>query len=479
MSRLRLVAVLALVVLSGCALPGTAGQLDDDSELGHVETYAHDDVFAFDGSDTLTEEELEAVKYRSMARVELIRGEKFERDVEIDVVSREAFRDQRGDRPDASAFENERWRGAFLVDGETDANEAIEEIYAESVAGYYASDRVVIVVDDADEIRVDRQVLVHELTHALQDQRFGLEREGETLDARRAESGLLEGEANYVPYLYDQRCGEQWQCLLDDSPEPATGDELADRPFESGLFLSIFAPYAEGTSFVAHLHETGGWDAVDRAHDERPTSTAQLIHPERYPDHRPVDLEVTDRSSDDWEPITDAEGDLRTDTVGEATLFAMLWENGAVDRPLTAGGTELSPYNYSYPATAGWDGDAFVAYRDVDDENRTGHVWELAWERESDADAFAEAYRTLLENRGGEPIDAAGERYVISDAEAFAGAYRVDVSGETVEIVGAPSVEELEAIRAEEPPAVASPAITSPAVASPAITLPAAKAAYG
>jgi len=67
------------------------------------------------------------------------------------------------------------------------------------------NDRIVIITDDTDEIRINRRVPVHELTHALQDQRFGIARESETIDGIRAENGLLEGEAIVVPDRYDRR----------------------------------------------------------------------------------------------------------------------------------------------------------------------------------------------------------------------------------------------------------------------------------
>ncbi|WP_306055306.1 Hvo_1808 family surface protein [Natronococcus wangiae] len=469
MRRVTPFAVVVLVVLSGCALPASPDRFDTDRDLGHVGDYSHDDTFEFDDQTRFTEAQLEAVTYRSMARVEVLRGLKFEHDVELEVISREEYRERRGDRANASAFRNELWRGAFVVDGETDVNRAFDDLYGEAVQGYYSDDRIVLVADDADEIRIDRETLVHELVHALQDQHFGLERRGTTVDDRRAEVGLLEGEANYVAHLYEQRCGETWQCTAD--PEQ-TSAEFDEGSFNLGLFLSIYAPYAEGPSFVAHLHETGGWDAVDRAHDERPTSTSQVIHPDRYPDTDPVDVEVRDRSSDEWEPYAD-DGEPRTETIGEATLFGTLWANGAIDRPLTEGGTELAPYNYSHPATEGWAGDTFQAYRDED--GRTAHVWALAWESDADAAAFADAYRKLLEENGAEPVADSGVVntgaviYRIADDEPFAGAYRVTVTDETVEIVGAPSVDDLEAVHAVDDtrsPEVAGTA-GSPTTATP------------
>ncbi|SEW21130.1 Hvo_1808 family surface protein [Natrinema salifodinae] len=455
MSRVRLFAVIALVVLSGCTLPGGPDRFDTDRELGYIGDYAHDDVFEFDPSDGLTADQLEAVKYRTMARLEVVRGLKFERDVALEIVSRDEYRNQRADGiRNASAFENEVWRGAFVVDGDTDVNRAFDDLYGDSVQGYYVNDRIVIVTDETDEIRIDRWTLVHELTHALQDQHFGIGRQSETIDGVRAENGLFEGEANFLPDRYDRRCGDEWQCLPDAQPT-ATSEGLTDRPFNVGLFLSVYVPYAEGPEFAADLYDRGGWDAVDRAHDERPTSTAQLIHPDRYPDTDPVDVTVPDRSTDAWRPVADG-GDPRTETVGEATLFATLWANGAVDRPITAGATERSPYNYSHPATAGWAGDAMTVYRSTDGSNRTGHAWRLAWESPSDAAEFTDAYRRLLANEGGQRVDdadsaagtEAGTVYRIPDGEPFAGAYRVSITGETVTIVGAPTVDDLDAIHA-------------------------------
>ncbi|WP_408959563.1 Hvo_1808 family surface protein [Natrinema sp. 74] len=475
MTRARLFAVVALVVLSGCTLPGDTTGFDTNRELGHVGDYAHDDTFAFDASDGLTRDQLEAVKYRTMARIEVVRGLKFSRDVDLEVVSRDEYRAQRAARNgNASAFRNELWRGTFVVDGETDVSRAFDDLYGDSIQGYYIDDRIVIITNNTDEIRIDRWTLVHELTHALQDQRFGIARQSKTIDGLRAENGLLEGEANLVPERYDRRCGDEWRCLPDHQTGTASGEALADRPFNVGLFLSVYAPYAEGPPFVADLYERDGWAAVGRAHDAPPESTAQLIHPDRYPESEPVDVTIRDRSSDAWRPIGGGSngdgsghgaGEPQTETIGEATMFATLWANGVIDRPLTAGGTDLGPYNYSHPATAGWAGDSFQVYRSTANANRTGHVWRLAWEKPADAREFAAAYRDLLENRGAEPIDAAGtaetDVYRIPDGEPFTGAYRVSVGGQTVEIVGAPSVDALAAIHAAggEPAATATRAL--------------------
>ena len=437
MRRLPLLAVIALLVLSGCTAPISTTGLETD-ELGVVGGYAYDDTLEIDDPTALTEEELEAVTYRAMARIEVLRGLAFEEEVDVEVTSREEFDAEGWYDGSADRFTNELWRGAFVVDGETDANEAFSTLYADAVAGYYSNGQVVIVSDDPDEHRISRTTLVHELVHALQDQHFGLTRDGETLDERRAEQGVIEGEADYLPQLYDQRCEEEWECLEDGDLDVTP---LEERPINPALFLSIYTPYSEGPAFVDHLRAEGGWAAVDTAYDERPASTTQVIHPERYPDAAPVDVEVEDRSSSAWEPMT-ADGETRTETVGEATLFATLWADGVIDRPLTEGVEPYSVYNYSHPATDGWAGDTFLAYESESGEE-VGHVWELAWESPDDAEQFQDAYVDLLTTNGAEPL---GDGAYLIDDGAFSGAYAVDRDGEDVRIVGGPSVDDLEGI---------------------------------
>lgn len=449
---LIVVALVAIIAITGCTAPLSAPADSpgaDDRELGSINGFGPDDEIEIGDPEALTRAELEAVSYRAMARIEVIRGVRFTEDVEIEVYTREEVREQfdRGDEP-ADAFTNELWRAPFIVDGETDVNEAFETLYGDSVQGFYQSGRVVVVTDDPEAIRISRDTLVHELTHALQDQHVGLERRGSTLDERRAETGLIEGEANYLPYLYEQRCDVEWECLPElEALENGSGGET---DLNVGLFLSIFAPYSEGATFVEHLHRTGGWEAIDDAFENRPVSTSQLIHPERYPDQQPREVALEDRSSGGWEPITDEDGEIRTETIGEATLFAGLWTNNVLEGSLFDDSTPLSPYTYDNPVTAAWAGDTFVAYEAAGDgaegEGPTGHVWALEWESEAAAERFADTYRDLLETRGGTAVDDSDDTYRISD-DQFSGAYKLTVDGDRVEIVAAPTVADLEAIR--------------------------------
>jgi hypothetical protein len=48
------------------------------------------------------------------------------------------------------------------------------------------------------------------------------------------------------------------------------------------MFKALVAPYTEGTRFVHALRREGGWAKVDEAWRRPPTTTEQLLHPERW-----------------------------------------------------------------------------------------------------------------------------------------------------------------------------------------------------
>ncbi len=65
--------------------------------------------------------------------------------------------------------------------------------------------------------------------------------------------------------------------MLLSSPQPLA-------PAGTPLLISrtLLFPYLEGMSFVATLYRDGGWAAVDRVDARPPTSTAEILHPDRY-----------------------------------------------------------------------------------------------------------------------------------------------------------------------------------------------------
>jgi hypothetical protein len=132
--------------------------------------------------------------------------------------------------------------------------------------------------------------LFHELVHALQDQHYVLEPRMKWRPGRGDEvtalQALAEGDATSA--MLDNMLAPQGQSALDLSESllmagfsmMEASPALADVP--PILTRSIAAPYTDGIRFVHHLRRKGGWQAVDAAWIKPPTSTEQILHPEKY-----------------------------------------------------------------------------------------------------------------------------------------------------------------------------------------------------
>ena len=434
-------AVALLVLLSGCTFG--ASFVDDrgglGEELGREGGYAATDPVSVTTDDGLNESEREAVVARTMARVELIRGLEFEEAVPVEVISREEYLERRddgsGDADEAYGRWNDQvWEAAFLVGEDTPVSEVFDTVLSSSIAGFYSprQDRIVV-VSDAETPTLDRTTLAHELVHALQDQHLSFGGGGGTQDLDLAEDGLVEGDANTVEAEYEARCGSRWDCI----PRPDRSGGGSGGSFNRGVFLTVYTPYAAGSTLVRALRERGGWAAVDDAYDAFPESTEQVIHPEAYPDERPVAVTVPDRSSGAYERF---DLERETDTLGEATIYATFWANGVVpeDHPT---------YDYSQRLSAGWGGDTVVPYRGrgTDGEGEDAYVWRSVWDSTEEAREFAGGYRAVLDGHG---ATARGDDVYVIESGPYADAFRVVRRGDTVTVVNAPSVEQLDAVHA-------------------------------
>ncbi|SDZ97134.1 hypothetical protein SAMN04488065_1488 [Haloplanus vescus] len=411
----------------------------DDPEtdrLGWEHGYWYDEPLAVNATDGLNESERRAVVARTMARVERLRGLEFESRVPVDVVDRETYLAR--ENVTATAWDEQVWEALLLVGENRSVEGVFESFYGASVQGsYLPSEDRIVVVSESETPTIDRETLAHELVHALQDQQFGFDRGNRTRDARLGYRGLIEGDAGYVEDLYAERCEASWSCLP--RPESGPGGSLDDN---MGVYVAAYQPYSDGPAFVHHLRQRGGWEAVNDAYANPPTSSTQVIHPERYPDWSPASVRIQNRSSGDWHRFDRSPAGT---TVGEASLFATVWANGGTDvfhlqrptRPYRA-------YNYTHDVTAGWAGDRLVPYRN--ETGATGYVLQIEWATEGDAAEFAIAYRDLLRTRRG--AERRGENVLVVPAGPYADAFRVEQSGTTVTIVNAPTVTALDSVHA-------------------------------
>ncbi|WP_410766357.1 Hvo_1808 family surface protein [Haloferax sp. DFSO60] len=479
---LRALLVAALLVLAGCAAPTSApagpapsqettqtattervGFEDPDRDvLGWENGYWYDESIDVNQSDGLSDAELEAYVARSMARVEHIRQLEFKETVPVEVISRDGYRQESANFSESPTSEFNRWNDqvweALFITGERESSStAIGNTTSSAVLGFYSpqAGEIKIVTDTPETVTIDNATLAHELVHALQDQHFDLTSErfsGQTQDGDLAIDGIVEGDASYVEKQYTERCtAGEWECVKPPAASGGSGSGSSGGAGPNlGVLLTIYQPYSDGPVYVHSLYEQGGWEAVNDAMRNPPVSSEQTIH---LTDEEPVPIEFESTATNGWETFEN-QGEGGSDTVGEASIYAMMWYqarmNGADTiniRGLLDTNDQYDTYNYDAKPSAGWGNDRVFPYRTTGSaDTEYGYVWVTEWDSEQDARQFETAYLNILRSNGIEQLD--NGIYVVPDGE-FNDAFRVVRDGTRVTIVNGPEPEDVDQIRPE------------------------------
>jgi len=428
----------------------------ETDRLGWEGGYWYNETIEVNQSDGLSESERETLVARTMARVERVRGLEFRSEVPVTVISQSRFAAAQRTRrttTEERVLANAKFEALFMVNESRDAAAVRRNGTAASVGGFYSPIRGQIVLISSDgSVRVDESTLAHELTHALQDQQFGLTQfERPTREAHNAVDGLVEGDANLVKHLYERRCVGVWNgsCLAPPA-DPAEGG--AGSLPRVGPYLLRYQPYSDGPAFVDEFRQRGGWERVNDLYADPPASTEQTIHPDLYGADEPRTVTVEDRSGAAWERLR-VDGRPDYASVGEAGLASMFVRPAVATQgqvsvvpasDFFARNDSLDPYNYSTPYSAGWDGDRLVVYRNPSTPvTEFGYVFRTAWDSPAEAREFADGYRELLEIEDAERVDGRNRTWRIEEGTGFGDAFRLRVTNETVTVVNAPSVEGL------------------------------------
>src|SRR4051794_12255002 len=172
-----------------------------------------------------------------------------------------------------------------LIAPDADLRELTGSLFEQGVAGYYdpRDGRLRVVTGTGTGTRVlTEMTLAHELTHALEDQRFGLDTDAAGSDDRDlARTALIEGSATALMYAYVARyfsSGETLGGLIGS----ASGDTGGLPPF---LEAQVIFPYVGGDAFVEDLLRRAGGrlSLVNLAYKAHPpVSTEQILHPDAY-----------------------------------------------------------------------------------------------------------------------------------------------------------------------------------------------------
>ena len=196
-----------------------------------------------------------------------------------------------------------------LLPPDFDLGKFLIGLLREQVAGYYDPKTKTVNLLDWVDVEQQKPVLAHELTHALQDQSFGLEKwmkagAGDLAESRKeptpadiendeisaARQAVIEGQAMAV--LIDYMLAPTGQSLKD-SPLivealkqgmlVGTADSVQFRDAPLYVKEALTFPYRYGIDFVAELLSKGGKQkAFAGVFQDAPRTTRQIMEPETY-----------------------------------------------------------------------------------------------------------------------------------------------------------------------------------------------------
>jgi hypothetical protein len=280
----------------------------------------------------------------------------------------------------------------------------LPELLTSQVAGYYDTEKKYLAMvrrgggatgkEAAGAGDDDDMTLVHELTHALQDQSFDLEKlekddDDPLSDAGNAVTALVEGDATLTMIDFQAQTNLEStpgasrlvSSMLDDPdklakavPDLPGADEFAKAP--EWLRDNLMFGYLQGMTFCMSTRARGGQKLLDYAFTtDPPRSTEQILHPEKWHTRRddPIVIHLPDLGAELPGYVKSAEGSL-----GELGIRSLLhgghgdWE-GAVK------------------AAEGWGGDRFAVYDRKEVEKKAGGrllVWVSEWDTEADEQEF-------------------------------------------------------------------------------------------
>ena len=155
-----------------------------------------------------------------------------------------------------------------------------EEDFVSNVTGYYDDVDKRMRVRGTELTPYAKVTIVHELTHALQDQRFSIKkvRNGIESDAQDfAVKSLLEGDARDIENAYIDSLSETEQKAVYDAEHPAGSNALDNTP--DALQVQFGAPYELGALMVGTLRHIGGIDRLNAAFRTPPRDEAAVVLP--------------------------------------------------------------------------------------------------------------------------------------------------------------------------------------------------------
>jgi hypothetical protein len=268
-----------------------------------------------------------------------------------------------------------------------------ESFVAQALVGVYSPKDKALWVVHPDGQPIDfsklgaqeKQTLVHELVHAIQDTHFDLQgiaaKTGSSLDLGLAATTVIEGDAVSTQRDYDSR----YTAISMGGTVILANVARLSAAAPASIQRELLFPYTQGSDWIAAIRQQGGNDAVDALLRNPPQGTVFVFHP--------------DRLQTGWEPRKVALPDM-SHALGDG------WKRQSGGQ---FGQFELQNYLQlrlpgldAVQGADGWAGDHYDVY--VHDDESVA-AFRIAFSSEDEARQFTSAQDALLKAEGAQPSE--------------------------------------------------------------------------
>ncbi len=354
-----------------------AGASESDELDASADNDATESVASEPGR-TDDDEDLDATLDELIQFVETERGRTFSSRPEVVVLDDDAFVAEWSSvvaaDVAASGSEYADWTDIYRALGIIEPGESLDQIWSSfgdaGILGWYdaAGDRIVLRTGEITPFT--RTLLVHELTHALDDESFDVD--ADRFDGRDDELGwtfraVVEGSAIEIEERYRATLSTA-ELEAEDAAAALIPRGVSFSSFTDEFLEIQFSRSEQGAAFIDELWDRGGAAAVDAVLTNPPSTSEQIMNPELWVTNAPADIISI-------APVADGAA-FRSGVLGEARLAAILISLG-IDE--------------AYEAASGWGGDGFVAWR-------AGEVTCVRIHLEADTPAELDGYASAFES---------------------------------------------------------------------------------
>ncbi len=313
-----------------------------------------------------------------------------------------------------------------LVPPDTDLRSTIVDVLMNQIGGFYDPPTKSFYMIQREGVEwgplIDRILIAHELTHALDDQHVDLE--GTMAAAERTEDvefalgSVVEGSATALMSRYVANMQLSGELTMEDLNELVKSEEeRGDVFFEAPpYFRTLLARYNLGMLFIVRgnmmtlMSPTGGETVgknLKKAMANPPRSSEQILHPERYWDPAQRDEPVV--ADDDFSRSLFADAGFQVAAVNTAGEIGMGVLTTPADKAFNMMDA-VSADGWTNSASTGWGGDRFYLLEPIvlergSESGTYRGAWITAWDTPEDREEFVKAYEATVASEDRHRVD--------------------------------------------------------------------------